>query len=293
MASIAPALKRLAGRSYFLSSAQRYLKSMTRPAYRLDPIIVYQMGKVGSEALEASLQHAQLQRPLFRVHAMVRKNIVEGLKAANTNPRAYFRRSKVDFYGYHLGREIRRDLHRHRWQVITMVRDPLAQHVSSFFQIIDLLIPDFAQRLEREEIGVDELVALFLEHYPPDNIFLRWFEEEFEQIFGVNVYDRPFPTARGYVRLEWSHLDLLIIRLEDFDDVAVPAIEDFLGIRGFRLQRKNEASVKPYAELYRRFLAEAALPRDYVQQIYASRLARHFYSEQERCKSLGRLLPAS
>lgn len=283
------AVRRLVGRSYLLSTAQQHLRSLTAPVYRSNPLIVYQMGKVGSEALEASLQHADLGRPLYRVHAMRRRNIVEGLRAANTTPRRYFKRSKVDFYGYHLGREIRRDLHKHQWQVITMVRDPVAQNVSSFFQIVDLLIPGFADRLARDDVSLDELVALFVQHYPPDNIFVRWFEEELGRVFDVDVFAGTFPWEQGWDRVRRPHLDLLIIRLEDFDRVAVPAVSRFLGIPGFELRRRNEASQKGYSRLYDRFRTEAVLPRDYVDGVYESAMARHFYSPEERERFRARL----
>jgi len=275
-------LQRFVESSYYLHSAVQYGRAWVAPVYRRNPLIVYQMGKVGSEALESSLLRCELNRPLFRVHAMVPENIVAGLADAHTTPRAYYRRSRTDFYGYHLGREVRRDLHRHQWQVITMVRDPVAQNISSFFQILDLLVPDYPRRLEQGTLGMDDLRELFLQHYPPDNIFVRWFDAELGRMFDLDVYEFPFATDQGHDRIVREHVDLLIIRLEDFDRVAAGAVSGFLGLQDFRLVRRNEAGQKAYKALYDRFRAEVELPASYVDGVYASRYARHFYSDAER-----------
>lgn len=286
-------LKRFVESSYYLHSAVQYGRSRLSPVYRRDPLIVYQMGKVGSEALEASLLRSELRRPLFRVHAMVPENITEGLAEANTTPREYYRRSRTDFYGYHLGRELRRDLYKHRWQVITMVRDPVAQNISSFFQILDLLVPDYLRKLETGALSMADLRDLFLEHYPPDNIFIRWFDDELGRVLDLDVYAYPFATALGHDRIRLDHVDLLIIRLEDFDRVAAAAVRSFLGLQQFQLVRRNEAEQKAYKALYDRFRNEIELPASYVDGVYESRYARHFYSDAERRAFRGRLNVAS
>ena len=282
-------IRQLVDRSYTASSIRSRIRYYVDPAYRRDPLIVYQMGKVGSEALEASLLTCGLKRPLYRVHAMVASNILEGLAQAQTSPREYFRRSTTDFQGFHLGREIARDLYKHQWQVITMVRDPVAQNVSSFFQILDLLMPDFDRRLAADEIEIGELMALFVAHYPPDNVFLRWFDVELGAVFDIDVFAHPFPVEAGFGRITLPHIDLLILRLEDFDRVASPAVGEFLGLSGFTLLAKNVASQKRYHRLYERFKAEAVFPAAYVEGVYGSRYAQHFYSESERSLFRSRL----
>lgn len=280
--SVPHRLKRWVESSYLLHSAVQLGLYHLAPAYRHAPLVVYQMGKVGSEALEASLIRSGLDRRLYRVHAMVPENIEAGLAAANTNPREYYYRSRTNFYGYHLGRQVRRDLYKHRWQVITMVRDPVAQNISSFFQILDLLMPGYRQQLEAGTLEMSALRALFLEHYPPDNIFIRWFDDELGRMFDIDVYQHPFPHGQGYQRIVLGHIDLLIIRLENLNQVASPAVGDFLGLESFELIRRNEAAQKEYHELYQRFQSEVVLPKSYVDGVYNSRYAQHFYSDAER-----------
>ena len=273
--------RRIVENSYGLSTVKQIAGSHFSPAWRSNPLIVYQMGKVGSEALEASLLACELQRPLYRVHAMVKENIDIGLMQANVTSKEYFKRSKTDFIGLHLGNQIRRDLRKHKWQVVTMVRDPVAQNVSTFFQIMDLLVSNYSERLARKDISIEELSEKFLELFPPDNIFVNWFDKELGKLFEVDVFEKPFDKEKGVSRWSWPNLDLLVIRLEDFDQVASTELQKFIDIDGFEIKKKNLSSTKIYHDLYTKFRTEASFPEAYLDGVYGSRLARHFYTNQE------------
>jgi hypothetical protein len=69
--------------------------------------------------------------------------------------------------------------------------------------------------------------------------------------------------------------------LEDLDGCAPAAMQAFLGLPAFELQRRNVAAGKRYASLYRRFVESVELPAEYVDRLYGSRVARHFYTERE------------
>jgi hypothetical protein len=152
-----------------------------------------------------------------------------------------------------------------------------------------MLMPDYQQRLARDAVSVEELTEVFVRYYPPDNIFIRWFEAELGTTFRVDVYAYPFPVEQGFQRITEPHIDLLIVRLEDFERVGAKAVSDFLGIPEFELVRKNVGSDKAYNTLYERFKAEAVLPASYVDGVYGSRYARHFYSDEERALFRSRL----
>ena len=73
-------VRNLLRKSYTGSTLLQHAQYYVDPVYRRNPLIVYQMGKVGSEALEASLLECGIERPIYRVHAMVRDNIVRGFR---------------------------------------------------------------------------------------------------------------------------------------------------------------------------------------------------------------------
>ena len=276
-----PSLRQTIKQSYILSSLYQELKSRIDPVYKRHPLIVYQMGKVGSETIERSLASYDLGRPMYRVHSLVEENMYLDLRASNVTPREYFKRSRHLFLGKYLAREIARDLHRGHWKVVTMVRDPVAQNISSFFQIADLLIPRFSERTQANALPISELLDVFLQNYAPDGIYVNWFDVEMKPSFDVDVFETPFPTDEGYAVYREPHVDLLLLRLEDVDRCAPAAFREFLGLDDFRVQRKNEAEYKTYHRLYKAFREQAVFPRRYVDGVYGSKYARHFYSDEE------------
>jgi len=110
---------------------------------------------------------------------------------------------------------------------------------------------------------------------------LTWFDRELKSVFGVDVYAIPFDPAKGYEIYESEKARVLLVRLEDLRSRAPVAFGDFLGLGDFRLADTNVAEAKGYADVYRRFVASVRLPHDYIERMYDSRYARHFYSEDE------------
>lgn len=270
-------LRRAIKQTPLLKSFYAALKSHFAPLYKKNPLIIYQMGKVGSETVERSLAVHDLQRPMFRVHSLVEEHINAGLSGAGVSFENYQQRSRHAEHGLYLAKEVARGRQRGHWQVITMVRDPVAQNVSSFFQLIDLFIPNFAAG----ELSTAELMQVFLKHYPADSNFINWFDVEMKPSFGIDVFASEFPRQDGYKIYRAPHAELLLMRLEDVDRCAPAAFRDFLKIDDFQILKQNEAKEKKYYQLYKRFKEEAVFPRHYVDAVYASKYARHFYSESE------------
>ncbi len=243
------------------------------------PIVIYQMGKVGSTTLLRSLQGMELDNPIFHVHTLTGTGRQHGRSAYSASVKAQFPRSMHLLVSDYLGRELRRPRGSRRWRFITLVRDLLAQNISSFFQIIDVLVPGLAQG--RTRVDMDRLKGAFLEHYGPDCLFNHWFERELGPVLGIDVYASPFPRSQGYRIYRGERVEVLLLRLESLNDCAGEAMKEFLGIEGFRLRNKNLGDTKPYSDLYRRFRETVALPKSHVDAVYALPQARHFYTEEE------------
>lgn len=71
------------------------------------------------------------------------------------------------------------------------------------------------------------------------------------------------------------------MRLEDLDTCLSSAIQEFLGINDFKLKRSNSASDKWYKRLYKDFTKTANLPESFFDEMYGSKMAKHFYSQKE------------
>jgi hypothetical protein len=102
-----------------------------------------------------------------------------------------------------------------------------------------------------------------------------------KEVFGIDVYARPFDTGRGFDTYGEGRFSMLVLRLEDLNARFAEAVHQFLGVRKARLKTVNKAEDKWYGDLYRRFVSEVTLPDGYLDGVYGSKFARHFYTPQE------------
>lgn len=244
------------------------------------PILVYQMAKVGSSTVTATLRALDPpRRPVLKVHYLSR----EGVQAE----RAWDRRrggplhlSYQGAIGLALGARLRQVGGHFQLPVVTLVRDPIAREVSGLFQLLPwlrdpkLLGPDGAPDPER-------LVAHLEERFESGEALgsaERWFDRELRQVFDVDVFGVPFPRDAGHSVIRGPSARLLVLRTEDLDRTLAPALASFLDLpKEPAVVRANERRATPlagvYAEVRRKLRLDAAL----VDRIYAGRMPRHFY----------------
>ncbi|MBI5888971.1 MAG: glycosyltransferase [Deltaproteobacteria bacterium] len=240
------------------------------------PVMIYNMGKVGSTTVYETLRSI-MGVPVFTAHLLndfdetekiLRRDVSVGLEAALwvvNDGRRY--RGYID------------DFPKEDWNVISLVRDPLAMEVSRFFQALGEDIPA-RKRIEDGTMDVSELIDIFINkwpHPPP----LDWFEDRLKPVFDIDVYSRPFPYEKGYDIIDKGRFSLLLIRLEDLDRCAGQAFEEFLGIHGVELKKGNVATSKWYDKIYKEFKEKIVFTDAFIENMYYSRGARHFYTQAE------------
>jgi hypothetical protein len=239
------------------------------------PVLVYQMGKVGSMTVYESLRAAGGPHPLFHLHFIsddIARYRREMLAAGLAQPPI-----ELDL-GEALNGELRRNATR-RCLVITLVRDPIAFMISDLFEN-----PTFAkQTITRPDGAIDaQLAAAYLTELAEqpttfDYVF-EWFDRELKTVLDVDVFATPFPSAQGYARLGNARADVLLMRTEDLSRVGPPAIADLLGLPApLKLVDVNVRKDPAYAWVR----DHCRLRRARLEQIYASRFMRHFYSAAE------------
>jgi hypothetical protein len=246
-----------------------------------DPVLIYQMSKVGSTSMFYSLQVAYAKAglahvPIHHVHTLcyleqrARRAAESGCMANNLSLVRKYQGIQRDF-------ATRPDEH---WTVISMVRDPIARHISDYFHHLDEHLPDWRPRWREGRLGVDEVMDNFLG--VTDHAVEHWFYEEIDNVLGIDVFSAAFPHDIGYALYQRPpKVTLLVIRMEDMNRGAPQAVEQLLGIRNFKLYSFNTAEQQSYRDLYRLFKSQP-LPGWYVEKAYTGRLARHFYSDSER-----------
>jgi len=275
------ALARLMVRRYRFLSWLYAMALLKTKHFRVDgnsaPLIVFTMGKTGTRSLYCSLEQAVRDRPLYYLHC-ISESGAEMANRFSVTPR-----SPAPVFNYWAASYLRgkfAEMGRSRWDIITSVRDPVAVNLSAFFQTIEHWMPDFMVRQKRQDIGVSELVSLFVEQFPHE-YSLSWFDAEVLPFFGIDVYAYPFPKQKGYTVIEAEQASMLVFKLEQLDDCCAEAVNDFLDLDTFRLERHNSTEDKEYADIYRTFVQQIRLPEVYLDSMYSSKLVRHFYSEDE------------
>ncbi|MGH0030088.1 MAG: putative capsular polysaccharide synthesis family protein [Myxococcota bacterium] len=262
-----------------LRRARRDVASLdpTRPGQA--PVLVYQMAKVGSSTVEATLRALDPpRRPCLKVHFLSE----EGARRERAYDRQRGGPLYVSYYGalaVRLGARLRRLGGALRLPVISLVRDPIAREVSGLFQI-----PDFREVSLRDRDGaldptrIVEYLEERLASGGAAGAAERWFDEELRRVFDVDVFAEPFPRERGWDVRRSRSARVLLLRTEDLDRTLGPALARFLDLpKEPAVVRANERSASPDAAAYAEVRSRLRLHPALVDEIYAQRLPRHFY----------------
>lgn len=253
------------------------------------PLLIYQMGKVGSSSVLQTLKKADRRHAIFHVHQLSERGI----------------RRKEDwlrhFHSLHLpqmaedlqfSRELRAwiDANRARvpWKIITMTRDPVSVKLSSFFENIAVYrheVFDPPRKINIDKVVRTLMNTVFHSYDEKRDYTCSWFDEELEQVFGIDIYSVPYDFARGYTILSKGNVCVALIRLEDLERGFRPAMADFVHLPDLELIKVNTAKQKSYWNEYQAVLRSFSLPEELFDRIYSSRYARHFYPPAEREKA--------
>ncbi len=234
------------------------------------PVIVYQMGKVGSTSLEKSLNVYKI-KPVFHVHRMNLENI-------SKVHQEYLDKNLTPLDESLSARLYKDIVKKHRKaKFISLVREPISRNISAFFQNLDRFI---GTSCEEADFVTEELVHIFIREYK-HSVPLTWFDIEMKQVLDIDVYEYPFPKEKGYLSIKKGNFELLILKLEIDDSVMEKVIRKFLDIEDFNLIRSNSAKDKIYFRTYHDFLQTIKLPKAYIEILCNSKYTRHFYSEKE------------
>jgi hypothetical protein len=314
--------KQRASRDYDSAKAY-YLEKLCRAASRFEgaPMLVYQMGKVGSKSVLRTLKSLntrethRLNMPVYHVHFLTQSLIdeYETKRKAFLGTEKQGRLEHIWLYEYlrqqrdnqlalieASGRPLSPG---DRWKVVTLTRETVGRNVSNFFELVEVEPADgrpphqeasatncrYHLRSDPDfynldiEVDTRDLSDLLQVYLdkPDHDEPLTFFEQEIKGVLGVDVYATPFPTSQGYTIYETDWADILLIRVEDLNTCVQAAFKEFLGIDNFDLMNDNVGSEKPYAGLYRQFKESRLLPESYIDRMYASRYMQHFYTDQE------------
>jgi hypothetical protein len=249
---------------------------------QIDPVIIYQPGKVGSStvlaSLNQSLHSASTKAEIYHAHHLNHLEQMEAdIKSKFPNPQKSLEKLAID-------KQLRRQIDEkpnQRWNVISLTREPVARTISTVFEMLDVIFPGWKAKYEAGEWDLHEMQDTIVKRYVSGPGRGDWYDTQMKPVFDVDVYAQPFPHQQGYEIYQGkNHSRLLLLRLEDLNRVGQKVFSDFLNLKDFELVRANVGEQKEYSDLYRDF-KKIPLPAAYLEKMYSSRYARQFYTDAE------------
>lgn len=257
-------------------------RDMAAVAGAESPILVFQMGKVGSRTVFQTMQAADGRGPVLHVHELVdlkgtgRRHVETGIVPLPAHVRTS--QSLVPL------------LSERRFLVISGVRDPIARLVSGYFQTPMfgygnaghgyLGLPDQMAKW-RASVEPARVIALIQAQLAAgdDGGFGDWFEKQLKPAFGVDVMASPFDRSAGFSIIEAERVELLIMQAERLSDLIPTVLADFVGTRLVEVPSNIRSQSATGSSAYREALDQLRIPRTTCELIYSRPIVRHFYDE--------------
>lgn len=233
-------------------------------------ILIYQMAKVGSSALENAIPGSVHLHTLY----------MNGPCDASDR---YIYRGVMGFIA-HWSRDCFKRMAlkmRRKVKIITIVRDPVKRNVSMFFQGISFWMSEYIDKYDRETREADiywlqEVFFKTFNHSYCDD----WFDLEIKRFTGIDIYDERFDKDRGYCIYEKGKFSVMVLRAEDIER-HIDKIEIFIG-KKLNMKQINKAEDKWYGSVYKNFISTLDDSHPAVVQAREGRVAKFFgYSNHD------------
>jgi hypothetical protein len=252
------------------------------------PILIYQMGKVGSTSLYKTLKRSATRYPVFHIHWFSKKGLgrADRINATALDPifDMHLRRCKLLRACYDEGKI-------GKCKIISLVREPIAREVSNLFQDIHIFHP---QLLDSDgkfklEAALAEVKHKIEQKTKDVRYCLSWFDEEFKEALQINIYDYPFDKDAGYRIIKCGRYDILLLKLERLSSCFHKAMSDFLGLRVQRhVIMANTSDKKKHLFAKQALQMNLKLDLNTCKNIYSEPYVRHFYTDREIEGFIGR-----
>lgn len=238
--------------------------------HQTKPILIYQMGKVGSTSITQSLPKERY--PLvYHLHVMNEQRLETTIQAWEAGIPWPYRLIQTGYFALNNIIQPKRQC-----RIITMTRDPIARNVSAFFENYH---QHTGQRFEKTTLGIEEIINCFLQ--TDQTVPLDWFDMEMKDVLGIDIYQQPFPKDAGYRRIKHENIDLIVYKSELALEKQSHILSDFLSDPAFSLSIGNISSDKLYADAYHKMKDSIQFEPKFVDQMLNSKYVQHFYTDAE------------
>ncbi len=234
------------------------------------PILVFTMAKVGSLSVYFSLKKWTTRPSIFHIHSLNEEEVREGVQLCFENNMYPGSKSPV----FLINRKIIKK--GKPYKIICLFRDPLERNISAFFEVFELHTGEKTAEFTGDFEKMKQLFYEKLNHTFP----LNWFEKQFFEATDINVFDYNYNKEKGYQLLKKGHIEVLLINSNVTDPIKEKLICDFCDLKTFNLKNRNVSSTKEYAEYYKEFKYNIKFSKEYLNELYDSNYAKHFFTEK-------------
>ena len=274
------------GRGYALEAYTRWtLKSKLQNLEQKNPVLVYQMGKVGSSSVVRTLKQLNLDSPVLHVHTLSPDHLKFAIDKQRKSISPFLHEHHVA--SSMIVKKMTDGLFPCR--VVTLTREPVARAISFLFEDLKKQAPEAIlgdEELDHEKLkmALDRLLAGQNGIADPTH----WFDTELRDCMGVDVFSVPYNVEKGYSYIEKGPVRVLIIRMEDLDRSLLEGLRVLLKqeLAGTEILKANIGGKKWYADALKHIKSTYRLPPGVAKQVFESRYCKHFYeSDAERFRA--------
>ncbi|WP_223032322.1 putative capsular polysaccharide synthesis family protein [Hanstruepera marina] len=228
----------------------------------MNPVIVYQMGKVGSSTLKKSLEENNI--PALHIHRFFFTDLERPMKLKLLPHKL---KNRSTFNKFLKGEKVK---------IITFYRDPLSRNISSFFQNLDV----YFKRSELKNLDYSILEERFNKAHKIHNTPNNWFDLEFNKRLGINIFNFPFEKEKGYSIINKDNIQVFLCVTDKINHLE-KELGGFLEIQDFKLNNSNIGDKKWYKDLYKEFKNKYKPTHQMLDKLYDSNIIKHFYNKEE------------
>lgn len=231
------------------------------------PILIWQMGKVGSTSIGDALRSINVTSTQLHVIDSERlDNIVR-----EHNERGF---AVPDHISDALRLQALIKNSSEKFRIISLVRDPIERNLSALFESWEVYPPSYSQAE-----GPSALAEWFVMNF--DYSVLNWFDHEIINSTRINIYNTPFDHNSKKLLIETDRIKIMVLRKEDSQIQKKKNLEDFLDIPEINIGYSNISDLKNRSALWNTMRTSAKVSSILLDNVYKSRMVRHFYTDYE------------
>jgi len=231
-----------------------------------DLILVYTLSKVGSSSVYYSLKKKFPYKEIHHVHFL-----------GDTWLNKFKNDHEIFQNNLKTADKLFTLFKKKRWNVkiITLTRDPIARDISGIFQAWQHIF---------DVDDINKITSEKILDYLNNNDFSyseNWFETDFLEFTGLNVFNEKFDADKGYQLYQANHGPILLMQLEQLNKVYNAAMNAFIGKGEYVLQQENITSSRASGTLNKKVKTLFRMPLNKIETIYNSKYINTFYTTSQ------------